>query len=47
MQPGATGEFDGNVDGEMNICVYITPVGFTMMFAGLLLMRVGTGRRRF
>ena len=47
MQPGATGAFDGNIDGELNICGYITPVSFTMMFAGLLLMRVGTGRRRF
>ena len=47
MQPGATGAFDGEIDGELNLCGYITPVSFTMMFAGLLLMRVGTGRRRF
>ena len=47
QQPGTPNGFDGELQGEMNICGYITPVSLGMLFAGLMLMRVGTGRRRF
>ncbi len=46
QQAGTPDAFGGLQKGEMNICGYITPVSLMMMFAGLMLMRVGVGRRR-